>query len=177
MRARTLTVLKEWFYGPYSRLGLAVALPTCVIDQAHKVWMIEIYDIATKAPVRVTAFLDLVYTLNKGISYGMLTQDTALGQALLAGFAAVAVAVMAHWLARHTTSGIAAVGLGLVMGGAIGNAIDRFRLGGVADFFSVHAHGFYWYVFNIADVAIVAGVVCLLYDWFWPSRNAAQKAG
>ena len=61
------------------------------------------------------------------------------------------------------------------MGGAIGNAIDRVALGGVADFFSLHALGFYWYVFNIADAAIVAGVAGLLYDSFGPSRKDASK--
>lgn len=59
-----------------------------------------------------------------------------------------------------------AISLGLIIGGAIGNAIDRLRLGGVADFFSFHAYGFHWYVFNIADVAIVAGVLGLLYESF-----------
>ena len=68
-----------------------------------------------------------------------------------------------------------AASLGLIIGGALGNAIDRLLLGGVADFFSLHAFGFYWYVFNIADVAIVAGVVGLLYDSFVPSRNGAAN--
>ncbi len=68
-----------------------------------------------------------------------------------------------------------AVSLGLIIGGAIGNAIDRAKLGGVADFFSLHAFGFYWYVFNIADVAIVAGVIGLLYDSLWASRNDAAN--
>ena len=69
-----------------------------------------------------------------------------------------------------------AASLGLIMGGAASNAIDRLTLGGVADFFSLHALGFYWYVFNLADVAIVAGVIGLLYDSFGPSRNDASKA-
>ena len=83
---------------------------------------------------------------------------------------------MAWWLARGVTTRLVAVSLGLIMGGAASNAIDRLWLGGVADFFSLHAFGFYWYVFNIADVAIVAGVLGLLYDSFMPSRNDASKA-
>ena len=83
---------------------------------------------------------------------------------------------MACWLARGVTTRLVAVSLGLVMGGAASNAIDRLVLGGVADFFSLHAFGFYWYVFNLADVAIVAGVIGLLYDSFVPSRNDASKA-
>jgi signal peptidase II len=68
-----------------------------------------------------------------------------------------------------------ALSLGLIMGGALGNALDRVLIGGVADFFSLHAFGFYWYVFNIADVAIVAGVIGLLYDSLRSSRNPAAK--
>ncbi len=73
---------------------------------------------------------------------------------------------MAVWLARGISSRLVAVSVGLIMGGAVGNAIDRLVLGGVADFFPLHAFGFYWYVFNIADAAIVAGVCGLLYDSF-----------
>jgi signal peptidase II len=71
---------------------------------------------------------------------------------------------------------VIAVSLGLIIGGALANALDRLHLGGVADFFSLHAFGYYWYVFNIADVAIVAGVAGLLYDSLWTSRNDASKA-
>jgi signal peptidase II len=71
------------------------------------------------------------------------------------------------WLNHSSTGKLMSVSIALIIGGAIGNAIDRVRIGGVADFFSLHAYGFYWYVFNIADVAIVAGVVGLLYDSLW----------
>jgi signal peptidase II len=79
------------------------------------------------------------------------------------------------WLARGATGRLMAASIGLIMGGALGNAVDRVVLGGVADFFSLHALGFYWYVFNIADVAIVAGVAGLLYDSLPGSRNDAAK--
>ena len=83
---------------------------------------------------------------------------------------------MAVWLARGVTERLVAASLGLIMGGAAGNAIDRLVLGGVADFFSLHAFGFYWYVFNVADAAIVAGVLGLLYNSFGSSRNGASKS-
>ena len=67
-----------------------------------------------------------------------------------------------------------AASVGLIIGGAIGNGIDRILIGGVADFFSLHAFGFYWYVFNIADVAIVAGVIGLLYDSLWGVAKTPQ---
>lgn len=167
---------KPWLWGRLSPLGLSVAVLVVAIDQLHKYWMLAVYGIQNKSRVAITPFLDLVYVKNTGISYGLFLQDTRQGQWLLAGFAGLAVIAMVLWLARGVSTKLVAVSLGLVMGGAAGNAIDRMILGGVADFFSLHAFGFYWYVFNLADVAIVAGVIGLLYDSFVPSRNDASKA-
>ncbi len=165
----------SWLWGPYSRLGLATALATLFLDQANKWWMIDIYDIAAKGRVAVTPFLDLVFVKNTGISYSLFDQSSMVWQAALAAFAGLASAGLWVWLSRSARTRTMAVSLGLIIGGAIGNGIDRVRLGGVADFYSLHAFGFYWYVFNIADVAIVAGVLGLLYESFWASRNDAAN--
>ncbi len=170
------TTRAPWLWGPFSQIGLTVLVLTLAFDQAHKWWMLIIFRIQEKGRVAVTPFFDLVYVLNTGVSYGMFLQDTPRGQWLLAGFAVLAVLAMALWLARGVRDMVVAASLGLVMGGALSNAVDRVLLGGVADFFSLHAFGFYWYVFNIADVAIVAGVLGLLYDAFSPSRNRAAKS-
>jgi signal peptidase II len=151
-------------WGRWSALGLAVALATVAIDQAHKWWMLGPYDIANKGRVPITSFFDLVFVKNTGISYSLFDQDSQAGQNMLAAFAVIASLAMWIWLARSGTGRLLAWSLGLIIGGALGNGIDRLLIGGVADFFSAHAFGFYWYVFNIADVAIVAGVVGLLYD-------------
>ena len=158
--------LRSYVWGKFAPLGLAVVLATVIIDQAHKVWMLSIYDIAAKGRVSVTPFLDLVYVKNIGISYSLFNQSSDLGQYLLALFAAVASVLLWIWLNRGHASRLLAISLGLIIGGAIGNGIDRLRLGGVADFFLLHAYGYQWYVFNIADVAIVAGVLGLLYESF-----------
>jgi len=167
--------LRSWLWGPYSRLGLTVAVVTFVLDQAHKVWMLDVYAIAGRGRVAVAPFLDLVYVKNIGISYSLFDQDSYGGQVLLAAFGVLAACALWVWLSRGATNRLMAVSLGLIVGGALGNALDRVRLGGVADFFSLHAFGFYWYVFNIADVAIVAGVIGLLYDSFLGSRKDAAK--
>jgi signal peptidase II len=166
---------RSWLWGPYSRLGLAVFLVTLVLDQAHKWWMLLVYRIADKGRVTITPFLDLVYVKNTGISYSLLDQSGYGWQIVLALFSVVASAGLWAWLAAAGTGRIMAVSLGLIIGGAMGNGLDRVLLGGVADFFSFHAFGFYWYVFNIADVAIVAGVAGLLYDSVVGSRNDAAK--
>lgn len=165
-----------WLWGAYSALGAVVAVMTFAIDQAHKWWMLLVYAIEAKGRVALTPFLDLVFVKNKGVSYGLLAQDGHGGQWILASFAVLVALGLWVWLANAGTSRVMAVSLGLIMGGALGNALDRVLIGGVADFFSLHAFGFYWYVFNIADVAIVAGVIGLLYDSWASSRNDASKA-
>ena len=168
-------VRASWVWGPYSMLALIVAGATIVVDQGHKWWMLLVYGIVEKGKVAVLPFLDLVYVKNTGISYSLFNQASYSGQLLLAAFAALASAVLWAWIARGATGQLMATSLALILGGAIGNGIDRITLGGVADFFSAHAFGYYWYVFNIADVAIVAGVAGLLYDSFMSSRKDAAN--
>lgn len=160
----------NWVWGPASRLGLGVIAATFIVDQLHKWWMISVYQIPKGQRIYVTPFLDLVYVVNTGVSYGMLNET---GPWLLTGFALLVAAVLWGWLSQPSTGRVLAASLGLIIGGAVANAVDRLHLGGVADFFSLHAFGFYWYVFNIADVAIVAGVIGLLYESLWLSRNDA----
>jgi signal peptidase II len=154
---------------PLLRSGIVTAVVTLVLDQASKYWLLHVLDIAHRGAVRVTPFFDLVLALNTGISYGWFQNEDATGQAILVAVKAVAVIALAIWMARSRTA-MATVALGLIIGGAIGNAIDRFTYGAVVDFalFHVEIAGktFNWYVFNLADVAIVAGVVALLYDSF-----------
>lgn len=166
---------KPWLWGPLSLLGLSFTVATIALDQLHKWWMLAVFDIQSKGRVAVLPFLDLEFVKNTGVSYGLFLQNSRQGQWLLASFAALAVCAMAVWLARGVSSRLVATSLGLIMGGAASNAVDRLNLGGVADFFSLHAFGFYWYVFNIADVAIVAGVVGLVYDSLIASRKDASK--
>jgi signal peptidase II len=161
--------LKVW--GPRSALGLSVALAGVAADQLHKWWMIDVYGIGEKGRVAVLPFLDLVGTLNSGISYGLLPLG-ASGQYLLAGIAVLASIGFVLWLA-HAGSRLGATSIGLIVAGALGNAIDRVHLGGVADFFSLHAFGYYWYIFNVADVWIVAGVIGLLYETLLANRKSA----
>jgi signal peptidase II len=169
-----MSAAKGWLWGPLSPLGLGVAALTLILDQAHKAWMLYVYDIGAKGTVTVAPFLDLVLVWNQGVSYGMFQQRSDLGRWALILFALAASLALAVWLAR-ATSQLVAVSIGLIIGGAIGNAIDRILYGAVADFFSFHAFGFEWYVFNIADTAIVAGVVALLYESVFGGHKKVSK--
>jgi signal peptidase II len=157
-------------FGRLSGLGLATALVTFVVDQGHKWWMLGPFDIAARQPVRVMPFLDLVLTWNTGISYGWLAQETDTGRWALIVLSLLITGALWLWLAQARRP-LVAVALGLVIGGALANAMDRIFHGAVADFFLLHGFGFSWYVFNIADVAIVAGVGFLLYDSFSGGRR------
>jgi signal peptidase II len=164
-----------WLWGGHAPLGFSLLVASFVIDQAYKWWMLNVYDIAARAPVEITSFFDLVLIINKGISYGMLAQDGHGGQWALAGFAVLTSIGLWIWLVRGDINRLMAASLGLIIGGAIANALDRVVRGGVADFFHFHVGDWSWYVFNPADVAIVAGVIGLLYDSFRPNRNDAAK--
>ena len=158
-------------------VGLALAAGTLVADQANKLWLMDVFDIAHRRPVRLTPFFEVVMARNPGISYSLLSAHSASGRYALLLFAAVACLMIGAWLWRTTTI-LVALGLGLILGGALGNAIDRFAYGWVADFYYFHVGSFHWYVFNIADVAIVIGVALLLADSFFlaPKRTAATAA-
>jgi signal peptidase II len=151
------------------RAGMLAAIATLVIDQASKLWLLYVFDIAHRGAVRVTPFFDLVLAWNPGISFGWFQSESPTAQIALMAVKAVAVIVLAIWMARSRTL-LATLALGLIIGGAIGNAIDRFAYGAVVDFALFHVQigekTLNWYVFNLADVAIVAGVAALLYDSF-----------
>ena len=151
------------------RPGVIAGLAVLALDQASKLWLLFVFDIAHRGAVKVTPFFDLVLTWNVGISFGWFQSDSQLAQIGLMIIKAVAVIVLAIWMARSRTL-IATTALGLIIGGAIGNAIDRFAYGAVVDFALFHVqiggNTFNWYVFNLADVAIVAGVAGLLYNSF-----------
>jgi signal peptidase II len=138
-------------------------LITLAIDQGFKLWMLLGYDIADHGVVAVGPYLDLVMAWNTGISYGLFQQDGEFGRWVLIGIKALAVLVFGAWMLKAETR-LTALGLGLIIGGALGNGIDRVVWGAVADFFSFHVGSFRWYVFNLADAAIVVGVILLLYD-------------
>ena len=145
---------------------------TFLADQALKLWIVVIYDLAARGRVAVLPGLDLVMVWNRGISYGMFQQDGLYWPPRSAGAVGCGLRlsrVLAQ-AARFTAPGH---GLGLILGGAAGNAVDRAVYGAVADFVLLHAGDFEWYVFNIADAAIVVGVILVLYGALRRNDRAA----
>lgn len=144
------------------RLGLAVAALWLVLDQAAKWWVLE----SVMQPpriVEVTSFFNLVLAWNRGVSFSMFYSYHDAMPWVLSAVALGIVAFLLNWL-RKTARAFPAVCLGLVIGGAIGNVVDRVRFGAVVDFLDVHAGGWHWPAFNVADAGISVGVVLLVLD-------------
>jgi signal peptidase II len=162
---------KPRVWSPASALiGFATALAAFALDQGHKYWMIEVYQIGKRGRVELTSYFDVLLTWNHGISLGLFPQNTDIGRNLLIAFAFVAVTVLVVWMAR-THSRLLAASIGFIIGGALGNVADRLMHGAVADFFLLHYGDLNWYVFNVADVAIGVGVAGILLDWFRTARQ------
>ena len=157
-------------------LGFWAAIGALAADQFSKVLLLYAFHFAAEPGVRVpvTPFFDLVMVWNRGISYGLFQAEGMMGTILLTVFSLAAMAALGWWLMRAERR-ILSLGLGLIIGGAIGNVIDRVLYGAVADFFYFHALGRGWYVFNIADAAITIGVVALLADAFGSGEDAGTK--
>ena len=153
--------------------GFLVAALALVLDQANKLWLLDVYDIASRQPVRLAPFFDVVMARNPGISYSLLSAHSPGARWALFAFTTTASILIGWWLWRTTTR-LVGFGLGLILGGALGNAIDRFSYGWVADFYYFHVGSFHWYVFNLADVAIVVGVVLLLVDSIFAAQRPEQ---
>lgn len=158
------------------RIGLAVAVLGLIADQATKMWVMHATDLPAGGQINILPVLDFVLVWNHGISYGLFQQEDPAGKWALIAFTVVATIALAVWMLR-TDRRFAAFSLGLVVGGAVGNLIDRLVYGAVVDFVYFHVLDFSWYVFNVADALIVAGVAGLLYDSFRPGHTDAAKGG
>lgn len=153
-------------------LGIAIALVVILLDQISKPLMRDYLD---GGDVVLTSFLSLVSAWNKGVGFSLLTMEGSIGPYLLSGLALAISAGLLVWLFRLQRA-VPAIALGLVIGGALGNVIDRVRLGAVFDFVDVHAGGYHWPAFNLADSALSIGVVILALDGLFEGRGKGRNA-
>ena len=155
--------------------GLIAAAAALAADQCSKLWLLYGAGFIHMLPgqsIRVLPFFNLVMVWNSGISYGLFPASGAWGTAALVVLALAAVVGLVYWLWGASSFSLA-IGLGLVIGGAIGNnLIDRVIYGRVADFFHFYGFGYSWYVFNIADIAITLGAIAILYEVLKPAPQA-----
>ncbi len=155
------------------RIGLLVALIVLVLDQGSKLALLAT-DIRLTYPWPILPFFDLTVVWNRGISYGLFQQNSELGRWVLTAVKIGAAVFLTYWVKRAASRWEAA-GIGMIIGGAIGNAIDRIVHGAVFDFAHFHVGDFSWYVFNVADTAIVVGVGLMLLAQLVPAASAPEK--
>ncbi len=155
-------------------LSYCVAAATITLDQLSKHWVLNILDLPARLSVHVGGPFSLTMVWNRGVSFGLLKAEADLMRWALVVFSLGVAGVLAVW-ALKIERRLLALAVGLVIGGAVGNAIDRARFGAVADFLDFKALYFPW-VFNIADSAITVGVVLLLVDSFLSERQTKVPA-
>jgi len=150
-------------------LGLFVAAVITILDQASKWWIVT----DVMQPPRViplTPFFNLVMAWNRGVSFGMFDSDSKANVYVLSGLALLIIAILAVWLWRADKP-LLAIAIGMVIGGALGNVIDRLVYGAVADFLDLHFAGFHWPAFNVADSGICVGAAILILDSLFGSQE------
>lgn len=161
------------------KLGLPVAAGILVADQISKWWILEVLRLPERFQVKLLDFgqvgFDFTMVWNRGVTFGLLAGEALWHRLVLAALALAVAAFLLRWIARAENR-LTAVALGGIVGGAIGNVIDRLRFGAVVDFADFWVGSFHWYVFNLADAAIVLGVVALIADALFRPRAAAKEA-
>lgn len=166
------------------RIGLLIAAAALVVDQACKIlllygfgWISTLPQQGNDIRIEVLPFFNIVMVWNPGISYGLLPAASDFQRWILAAFAIGVTGLLIWWL-RSVQELRLAQAIGLIIGGAVGNVIDRIAYGKVADFFHLHAFGYNWYVFNLADAAVVMGVAIMAFDLVqseWRARTRGAK--
>ncbi|MUG78065.1 signal peptidase II [Commensalibacter melissae] len=152
--------LKKWYWG----LGMLFLI--FLLDQISKYCILNIVNLPQKGSIPVIPFFNFTMVWNRAITFGMLGQFGSWGSVIFSVSAFVIAASLFIWMIRARKIWVI-MSLGAIVGGALGNILDRLRFGAVVDFIHFHVAGWSWYVFNVADSAIVCGVIILLMDAFF----------
>ena len=153
------------------RRGLVAAALVALADQLSKAWVLWFFAEPAPRIHPITGFFNLVLAWNRGVSFGIYNNDGAINALVFTAGAAIVVAGLILWL-RRVREPLLATAIGLVIGGAIGNVIDRLRYGGVVDFLDFHLADWHWFTFNLADSAICIGVGFMVIDSLLARREA-----
>jgi signal peptidase II len=153
--------------------GLGIAALVAVLDQLSKWWVVEVV-MNPPRTIEVTPFFNLVMGWNRGVSFGLFNTDSPVTAWLLPAVAVVIVVVLTAWLIRVDRLVLGAA-LGFIIGGAVGNIVDRLRFGAVADFLDFHAIGVHWPAFNLADAMITVGAAVLIFDSLFVRAEPSKK--
>lgn len=157
--------------GNLRRLGLLIAIAIAGLDQLSKWWIVEVV-MQPPQMMPLTPFFNLVLGHNRGVSFGLFGADASYAPYILSGIAAAIVVALVIWLWRAERRPVA-IALGMIIGGAVGNVVDRLSIGAVVDFLDFHAAGYHWPAFNVADIGITCGAGLLIVDSFFDRKDTA----
>jgi signal peptidase II len=146
-----------------SGLGILTGLIVLAADQASKWWILHRIDLPRVHQVVLLPVLNLTLVWNRGVTFGLFNGSSPWNALILSALALAVVIALGFWLHR-AESRLTAIALGAIGGGAVGNIVDRLRFGAVVDFVDAHIGAWHWYVFNVADAAIVCGVAALILE-------------
>ncbi len=152
------------------RLGLGIAGSIALIDQATK-WLILVQVMTPPRSIEVLPIFNIVLVWNRGVSFGLFDSTSSWTPILLSVFAVAVALFLLFWL-RRVEHRLLAIAIGLVIGGALGNVVDRLRHGAVADFLDLHIGAYHWPAFNVADSSITVGVFLILLDGLFARRRS-----
>jgi len=155
-------------------LGAFAALVVLIADQVSKWWVVDVLHLPQVGQIVLLPVLNFTMVWNRGVTFGLLTSFGRSSYLLLAAVALAVVIALVVWL-RRAESLLVAISLGAIVGGALANVIDRVRFGAVIDFIHAHIGDWSWYVFNLADAAIVCGVAALVIDSLLPRARRARS--
>ncbi|CAP54533.1 signal peptidase II [Gluconacetobacter diazotrophicus] len=156
-------------------LGAALFIAVLLLDQVSKYWILHGFDLPDRGSVPLLPGLNFTMVWNRAITFGMLGGMAGIGRVVFSVVSLLIVLLLGVWVTRTTRPWVAGA-LGAIMGGAVGNVIDRMHYGAVVDFIHAHAYGWSWPVFNLADAAIDCGVAVLLFDSLTDRRSRAPGA-
>ena len=162
--------------GAATRLGVISALLVLGADQGSKYWILHVLDLPDLRQVVLLPVLNLTMVWNQGVTFGLLNGLGAWSHLVLAAIALLVVGALSLWL-RRSENALVATSIGAIAGGAVGNVIDRLRYGAVVDFIHAHVGQWSWYVFNVADAAIVCGVAALIVESQFLRRSHVTRHG
>jgi signal peptidase II len=155
-------------------LGAFAAVVVLIADQVSKWWVVDVLHLPQVGQIVLLPVLNFTMVWNRGVTFGLLTSFGRSSYLLLAAVALAVVIALVVWL-RRAESLLVAISLGAIVGGALANVIDRLRFGAVIDFIHAHIGDWSWYVFNLADAAIVCGVAALVIDSLLPRARRARS--
>ena len=155
------------------RFGIGIAVAVLILDQSSKWWIVH-HIMSAPQVIKVTSFFNLVLGYNRGVSFGMFGDGADIGRWVLVALALGIIVALGIWLMRAEKPALATA-LGLIIGGAAGNVIDRARIGAVVDFLDFHAMGYHWPAFNVADTGITVGAAILIFDSVFGAHDGPKS--